>query len=51
MPLGTTLELPEHELDDGDWSEEDEEFGADGDELNLDEYDEDLEEEDATEEL
>jgi hypothetical protein len=48
MPLSTTLELPEHDLDD-DW--DDEELGTDGEELDLDEYDEELEEEDEGEEL
>jgi len=37
MPLSENLEMPEHELDD-DW-EDDEEFGTDGEELELDEFD------------
>jgi hypothetical protein len=47
MPLSTILELPEHELDDEEW-EEDEEFDA-AEELDLDEYDDDLEDDDAVE--
>jgi hypothetical protein len=45
MPLSTILELPEHELDDDEW-EEDEEPGAE--ELDLDEY-EDLDEDEVEE--
>jgi hypothetical protein len=44
MSLGTILEAPEHELDGEDW-EEDEEFGTDEEELDLDELDEGLEDE------
>ena len=40
MPRRTILESPEPGLDD-DW-EEDEEFGTDDEELELDEFDEDL---------
>lgn len=43
MSLGTILEIPEREIDDEDW-EEDEELGTD-EELELDEYDEGLEDE------
>ncbi len=43
MSLGTILEAPEHEFDDEDW-EDDEEFGTDGGELDLDEYDDPIEE-------
>jgi hypothetical protein len=43
MPPSTTLEIPEHEFDDADW-DEDEEIGADDEALELDEYDESLEE-------
>ncbi len=39
MSLGTILEAPEREFDDEDW-EEDEEFGTDEEELELDEYEE-----------
>jgi hypothetical protein len=40
MSLSTILESPaEHEFDDEDW-EEDEEFGTDDEELELDEYEE-----------
>jgi hypothetical protein len=42
MSLGTILESPEREFDDEDW-EEDEEFGTGEEELDLDEYDEGLE--------
>ncbi len=38
MPLSTHLEMPEHEFDDNDW-DDDEEFGTDGEELELDEFD------------
>ncbi|MFI5004281.1 MAG: hypothetical protein ACHQE6_04635 [Solirubrobacterales bacterium] len=41
MSLGTVLEIPEHEFDDEDW-EEDEEFGTDEEDLDLDEFDEGL---------
>jgi hypothetical protein len=44
MPLSTILESAEPELDDEKW-EEDEEFDT-GEELDLDEYEEDLDEED-----
>jgi hypothetical protein len=44
MPLSSTLEAPERELDDDDW-DDDEEFGTDGDELELDEFD-DIDEDD-----
>ena len=37
IPLSAALEMPEHELDD-DW-DDDEELGADDDELELDEFD------------
>jgi len=38
MPLSTILEAPEHEFEDDDW-DGDEELGADGEELELDEFD------------
>jgi hypothetical protein len=44
MPLSSTLEEPERELDDDDW-DDDEEFGTEGDELELDEFD-DIDEDD-----
>jgi hypothetical protein len=50
MSLGTILETPEHEFDDEDW-DEDEEFGTDGEELDLDEYDESLEEDGEEDEI
>jgi hypothetical protein len=43
MGLSGTLEAPERELDD-DW-DDDEELGTDGDELELDEFD-DIDEDD-----
>jgi hypothetical protein len=43
MPLSTTLELPEQELGEEQWEEDDEEFGVE--ELNLDDYD-DIDEDD-----
>jgi hypothetical protein len=49
MPLSSTLETPEHELDDDDW-DDDEEFGTDGEELELDEFD-DIDEQDDDEEI
>jgi hypothetical protein len=42
MSLGTILEIPEHEFDDEDWAEDDE-FGAEEEELELDEFDEGVE--------
>jgi hypothetical protein len=42
MSLSTILEAPEHEFDDADWEED--EFGTDDDELELDELDELIEE-------
>jgi len=44
MPLSTIFEEPEHEFDDSDW-EDDEEFGTDGEEVDLDEFD-DIDEDD-----
>lgn len=38
MPLSTILEIPGHEFEDDNW-EGDEEFGTDGEELELDEFD------------
>ncbi|HEY3828112.1 MAG TPA: hypothetical protein VGL57_02840 [Solirubrobacteraceae bacterium] len=46
MTLSTILELPEHDLDDEEWKE-DEESGAD-EELDFDDY-EDLDEDDVEE--
>jgi hypothetical protein len=43
MPLSTILEAPEHESDDD--KGDDEEFGTDGDEFELDEFD-DIDEDD-----
>jgi hypothetical protein len=39
-----TLEIPEHEFEDDDW-QDDEEFGTDEEELELDEFD-DIDEDD-----
>ncbi len=50
MSLSTILEVPEREFDDEDW-EEDEEFGTDDEELDLDEFDEGIEEDEAQDEL
>ncbi len=44
MPLSATLEMPEHEFGDEHW-DDDEEFGTDGEELELDEFD-DIDEDD-----
>jgi hypothetical protein len=44
MPLSTILEAPEPGFDDDDW-DDDEEFGTDGEELELDEFD-DIDEDD-----
>jgi hypothetical protein len=49
MPLSTSLEVPEHEFEDADW-DDDEEFGTDDEELDLDEFD-DIDEEEGEEEL
>jgi hypothetical protein len=48
MPLARTiLEAPEHQFEDDDW-DDDEELGTDGEELDLDEFDdiEEIEDED-----
>lgn len=45
MPLSTILEVPEHEFED-----DDEEFGTDGEELELDEFD-DIDEDDDEEDI
>jgi hypothetical protein len=48
MPLDSTLVSPALEFEEEQW-EEDEEFGDDVEELDLDDYDEQLEEEEAEE--
>lgn len=45
MPLSTILEVPEREFED-----DDEEFGTDGEELELDEFD-DIDEDDDEEDI
>jgi hypothetical protein len=49
MPPSTILELPEQELGEEEWKDEDEEFDAEQ-ELDLDEYD-DIDEDDDDSEL
>ncbi|HTD58302.1 MAG TPA: hypothetical protein VK672_05355 [Solirubrobacteraceae bacterium] len=46
MPLSTILGTPEREFEDDDW-DDDEEFGTDDEELELDEFDDIDEDEDA----
>jgi hypothetical protein len=50
MPRSTILEIPEHELDDEEW-EEVEELGEEDEDLDLDEYGEDLDDDDEAAEI